>query len=313
MKPPRKQSPTVVCFGEALWDILPRGIFLGGAPLNVAYHLSRLGLDALLVSAVGRDFLGDEALRRINNWGLRDDFVIRRRRRSTGKVRASLDAAGAARYEIAERVAWDHVAVPRTLRARPAPAAIVYGTLAMRGSANRVAAMDLLTRWPETLRVLDLNLRSPFDRGVGVRFALGHAQLIKLNAEELARLSGKPVGSETQLRSAAQKVAAAHGIAHVCVTAGARGAGVLWSDQWFWESGRPVAVRDTIGAGDAVLAAFLAALFKRKATPQTALCSACRHGEFVAACDGATPPYSCDANGRPRPEPSTPLSRGNER
>lgn len=294
-----KVSPTIVCFGEALWDILPRGIFLGGAPLNVAYHLSRLGVQALPVSALGRDFLGDEALRRIAAWGIRTEFVTRVRRRPTGVVRATLDGAGVARFEIAQKVAWDRIKIPRQLRRMDAPQAIVYGSLALRGSGNRVAAMDLLTRWPDTLRVLDLNLRAPFDRGAGVRFALSYAQLLKLNDEELARMTAKPVASVTQLQAAARDFAQSHGVARVCVTAGARGAGLLWGDAWFWEPARPVVVRDTVGAGDAFLAGFLAAHLQRRETPRDALRAACRLGEFVAARDGATPPYRCNSRGVP--------------
>lgn len=295
----KRLSPTIVCFGEALWDILPRGIFLGGAPLNVAYHLSRLGVRALPVSAVGRDFLGDEALRRIAAWGIRTEFVTRVRRKPTSVVRANLDAAGVARFEIAQKVAWDRIKIPRQLRRMDAPQAIVYGSLALRGSGNRIAAMDLLTKWPDTLRVLDLNLRVPFDRGAGVRFALSYAQLLKLNDDELARMTAKPVTSESQLEIAARKFAKSHDVARVCVTAGARGAGLLWGDEWFWEPARPVVVRDTVGAGDAFLAAFLAAHLERKETPRDALRAACRLGEFVAARDGATPPYRCNSRGVP--------------
>src|SRR3954471_16835981 len=92
---------TVVCFGEVLWDCLPKGIFLGGAPINAAYHLSRQGLNALPVTAVGRDFLGGEVLRRIAGWGLDSRAITRDRRRPTGTVVATLDARGSASYEFA--------------------------------------------------------------------------------------------------------------------------------------------------------------------------------------------------------------------
>jgi fructokinase len=98
----RKRTPlSIACFGEVLWDILPQGIFLGGAPMNVAYHLTRHGVRAIPITAVGRDFLGDEALRRIAAWPAETTFVTRHRRRPTGVVRASLDARGVASYEIA--------------------------------------------------------------------------------------------------------------------------------------------------------------------------------------------------------------------
>src|SRR5882672_1979392 len=102
---------TVVCFGEVLWDCLPKGLFLGGAPINAAYHLAKQGFRVLPVSAVGRDFLGEEALRRIASWGLEVRYITRHLRRPTGTVRAALDQAGIATYQITRDVAWDHIAV----------------------------------------------------------------------------------------------------------------------------------------------------------------------------------------------------------
>lgn len=299
MPPSHAQPPLIACFGEVLWDILPRGLFLGGAPLNVAYHASRLGLRARPISAVDRDFLGDEALRRIRDWGLETTFIHRLDDKPTGTVRATLDARGAATFAIAQRVAWDHILVPTALRRAEAPNAIVYGTLALRAASNRNALTELLAAWPAALRVLDLNLRTPHDHGIGVKLALSHAQFVKLNDEELARMTDRPTRTLAQLETAARRFAAMHDLSQICVTAGARGAGLLWSRQWHWEPSRPVAVRDTVGAGDAFLAGFLSAHLMRKESPQAALASACRLGEFVAARDGATPPYRCDARGRP--------------
>jgi fructokinase len=295
----KARSITIACFGETLWDILPRGIFLGGAPVNVAYHLSRLGLRALPVSTVGNDFLGNEALRRIAGWGVEATFIARRRRRPTGTVRATLDNRGVAKYKIVERVAWDRIQAPRSLLQMRPPVAIVYGSLALRSTANRRTLIRLLAAWPATLRVLDLNLRPPFDEGIGVQVALRHAQFIKLNDEELARMTGRPGRTLAQLESGARHFANVHQCARICVTAGERGAGLLWSGQWWWEEAQPIAVRDTIGAGDAFLAGFLAAHLGRSESPRNALARACRHGEFVAAHDGATPPYAMDARGQP--------------
>lgn len=290
----------MICFGEALWDILPRGIFLGGAPLNVAYHLSRQGVRVLPVTAVGRDFLGDEALRRVRAWGVDLRGVARLAGSvGTGIVRAELDARGVASYRIARDVAWDRIPLPRGRI--EAPVAIVYGTLALRSAANRRTLDELFARWPRAQRVLDINLRPPFDRGEAVEFALQRAQLVKLNDDELGRLVGGRPRSPRALQRAAAEFAGARRIERVCVTAGARGAGLWWREQWSWEPGRPVAVRDTVGSGDAFLAALLAGLWGRQVSPTVALANACRLGEFVAMSDGATPPYRCDSRGRPRP------------
>lgn len=290
----------MICFGEALWDVLPRGIFLGGAPLNVAYHLSRHGIRALPVSAVGRDFLGDEIRRRATGWGLDLRFVARLAGRPTGTVQAVLDAHGAASYRIERRVAWDRIRAPRTRRGVAAPAAIVFGSLALRERPNRAALARLFALWPDARRVLDINLRRPFDRGEPVAWALRHAQFVKLNDEELGQLTGMRVDTAPGLARAARTFAQRHHVAHVCVTAGARGAGLWWERRWYWAPGRRVAVRDTVGSGDAFLAALLAGLWKRGELPPVALAKACRLGEFMAMNDGATPPYRCDARGNPR-------------
>lgn len=291
---------SILCFGECLWDVLPRGIFLGGAPLNVAYHLSRHGVRSVPVSAVGTDFLGDEAIRRINQWDVDARFVSRCTGVSTGTVSATFDRKGAARYRIAENAAWDRISLSGVLLRQPAPAAIVFGTLALRETLNRRALHRLATVWPLALRVLDLNLRAPFDRGEAITFALKQAQVVKLNDAELARMV--PVSSPTavQWERSARKFAERYAMKRVCVTAGAAGAGLLWDERWYWEEGRPTVVRDTIGAGDAFLAALLAALLGEHRSPARALASACRLGEFVASRDGATPSYVLDARRRPR-------------
>ncbi|WP_414662361.1 PfkB family carbohydrate kinase [Horticoccus sp. 23ND18S-11] len=298
---PRASSApaAIVCFGEALWDILPRGIFLGGAPLNVAYHLSRHGADVIPISAVGRDFLGDEAIRRIAAWKIPTTHLQRHRTLPTGTVHAKVDSHGAASYTITRSVSWDSIAFPRSLNARVVPAAIVYGSLALRGPSNRRTLQRLFAAWPDAVRVLDVNLRQPFDRGPGLRLALDSAQLLKLNHEELARLTSQPIKDVAAIEAAARRLAQSRHLQGVCVTAGARGAGLWWKGQWFWEQGRPVAVKDTIGAGDAFLGALLANLMVRSDSPAKALAQACRMGEFVAARDGATPPYRCNTRGEP--------------
>ena len=282
----------VLCFGEALWDVLPRGIFLGGAPLNAAYHLSRHGVPVRLLSAVGNDFLGLEVRRRLQVWELGDSDITTHPRLPTGTVLATLDANGSATYRIERNVAWDRIAANRTLLAKSAPKAIVYGTLALRGSENRRTLQRVLDRWPGTLRVLDLNLRSPFDRGSAISFALKRAGLLKLNDDELKRLTAMSVRSPASIRKAALRCANAHSLAGLCVTAGSSGAGLLWKGAWHWESGRKVEVRDTVGAGDSFLGALVSGLVVRGISPKQALARACRIGEFVATCDGATPPYT---------------------
>lgn len=284
---------TLACFGEALWDVLPNGMFPGGAPLNVAYHLRQHGVDVRLLSAVGRDFLGDEILRRLEQWNVDGSHVARLAKWPTGIVRASVDEHGVPTYSIERRVAWDHIPVDSALRkgSQTVPAAVVFGTLALRGPSNRKSLDALISAWPATLRVVDLNLRPPFVSRQVVLFSLRRAHVLKLSDSELGTISTLPVRTQKELARAARLVSRIHGIPRVCVTAGPKGAGLLWDDAWVWEPGRTVKVQDTIGAGDAFLAALLSAILQDRAAPKQALAAACRMGEFVASKAGATPAY----------------------
>jgi len=285
--------PTVVCFGEILWDFLPRGAFPGGAPFNVAYHLHRLGLQAHLASAVGQDLLGHDLLHRLKHWGLETDGVTRHLGLPTGHVRAVLDTSGSATYEIATEVAWDQI-IPGedTTRAVFGARALVFGSLAQRSPVNRAALDRLLAILPATgQRVLDVNLRAPHDNLNLVRDLARRATLLKLNTHEAARLTEQQPGFGRE-ENQARILAGETGCPTVCITAGDDGAGILSLDRWHWVQARPVVVRDTVGAGDAFTAGLIAGLILHQEPPAVALERACRLGEYVATQDGATPDYS---------------------
>lgn len=292
-------TPRILCFGEILWDFLPRGLFPGGAPHNVAYHLHQLGLQPFLVSAIGRDLLGDELVRRLRHWGLNLDGLSRHQGLPTGYVTATLGATGDAHYDITPSVAWDQIPLGEdAIRAAMGARALVFGSLAQRSPANRAALHRLLTILPPTAeRVFDVNLRPPHDDLALVLQLARQATLLKLNAAEAARLNDDRPGFGRE-EPHARALAARTGCPSVCVTAGARGAGLLENDRWHWEPARTVIVADTVGAGDAFLAALLAHRLAADA-PARALACACRLGEFVATQPGATPDYRADGAGNP--------------
>lgn len=288
----------MLCFGEILWDFLPAGLFPGGAPFNVAYHLHRLGAQVHLVSAVGRDLLGDELLRRLSHWGLDTDAITRHQGLPTGYVVATLNDTGDASYEITPSVAWDQILINEdATRAAMQARALVFGSLAQRMPFNRAALERLLAVIPaEAWRVFDVNLRPPHDDLDLVHHLARQATLLKLNAAEAARLvdggDEEPGREEADARALADR----SGCPTVCVTAGARGAGLLRAGSWHWESGRAVAVADTIGSGDSFLAALVTHLLTGRLSDGESLAHACRLGEWVASQRGATPAY----------DPSTP-------
>jgi fructokinase len=287
---------TVLCFGEILWDCLPHGDFLGGAPFNVAYHLHRLGARALMVSCVGRDDFGREALHRVAGRGLAREFIAEDAARATGTVRVQLDARGNASYVFADPAAWDFIPVTDALLARAATSdAVVFGSLALRHEFNR-ASLGRLLAVAGPLKVFDVNLRPPYDDLELVRELTRRADVLKLNDGELARLTGRssiPPDDATMLANAARELAQATACRSICVTRGEHGA--LWwrAGEVFTAAAPKVAVRDTIGAGDAFTAAFTLGLVNGEAArdPQTLLARACRLGAFVASQDGAQPDY----------------------
>jgi fructokinase len=282
----------VLCFGEVLWDFLPHGTFPGGAPFNVAYHLHRLAVPVRPISAVGRDDLGEQLLQRLAQWGVSTSAISRHATLPTGRVSATLSPQGDAQYVIARDVAWDRITLgPDTLKAAVTSPALVFGSLALRSAENRAVLKQLMAALPvNAWRVFDVNLRAPHDDLALVREFASSANVLKLNATEAARWVDA-TESPGQEESHARALAAQFKAALICITAGERGAGLLRANRWTWVSARRIAVADTVGAGDAFLAAFLCSLLRTAHTDTEMLSAACRLGEWVAAHPGATPDY----------------------
>lgn len=284
--------PPVLCFGEILWDLLPHGAFPGGAPFNVAYHLHRLGVPVLPVSAVGSDDLGAQLLLRLDAWGVSTAAIARHPTAPTGRVTATLGLSGDAHYTIARDVAWDEIAVETAVGVAASAPALVFGSLSLRSTANRRSLARLVAALPPAAwRVFDVNLRAPHDDLELVRRTAPLANVLKLNAAEAARLAANAAESPGREETDARTLAAQLGVTTVCITAGARGAGLLRADRWTWVPACAVVVADTVGAGDAFLAAFLAGLLRGQRTDTELVNRACRLGEWVASRPGATPDY----------------------
>jgi fructokinase len=248
----------ILCVGEVVWDALPAGLFLGGAPLNVACHLRAAGQPVSMVSRVGADHLGDEALRRMTRYGVGTDLVQVDRALPTGLVRVTVDSSGNAKYDIVEPAAWDAIAPTDALLERAAEAsAIVFGILAQRTAVTRGTIEHL---WEtHALRVLDVNLRPPYEDPDIVRRSLHHADVVKMNDDEMRRMA-EWFDLDGSVREMAASLADTFSCHTVCITRGRDGA-ALWRDgRWAEHPGFDVEVRDTVGAGDAFLAVLLAGL-----------------------------------------------------
>jgi len=297
----------ILCVGEVVWDALPAGLFLGGAPFNVACHLSAAGLPVALVSRVGRDHLGDEVIRRAAWYGVDTTLVQRDDVRPTGLVRVTVDDVGAASYEIVDPAAWDAIAATPELLDRAASArAIVFGSLAQRSEVSRRTIERL---WEtDALLVFDAKLRPPHDDPAVVRRSLEHAVMVKVTEPELRQLAEWFALDDDSIAQTAESVATMFGCDIVSVTRGREGSG-LWHDgRWTEQPGFEVEVRDTVGAGDAFLAVLLAGLL-RGTDDRTLLRHANLAGAYVATQSGAVPTDQPAASGAPPAEEPAPKPR----
>ena len=279
----------IACFGEMLWDVLPTGRQPGGAPLNVAVHLHNFGLDARIISRVGHDDLGAELLAFVEGKGLNTGCVQRSETHLTGVVKANVSNSKEVTYQIVKPVAWDYIKYDEALRELVETSeAFVFGSLAARQAPSRETLYRLLQQAP--LKVFDVNLRPPHYTRDGVTYLLNQADLVKLNHHELAEIMnwfGVSADEDTALRWLAERFQ----LQAVCVTKGADGA-VLWVGQALYRSpGIAVQVQDTIGSGDAFLAALLRGWLAGQAPPDY-LAFACAAGSLVASFQGATPSIS---------------------
>ncbi|MBL9175589.1 MAG: carbohydrate kinase [Verrucomicrobiales bacterium] len=281
--------PCVVCLGEVLWDLLPSGPQLGGAPANLACHVAQLGGTAILLSRVGRDDRGRKARAGLRDRGVRLELLQEDPILPTGTVSVELDDSGHPRFTIVEHVAWDHLeATPDTLDAVRGAMAVCFGTLAQRSPVSRQTIGELLQASPPgALRLCDINLRDPFHTPEVIESSLRAANALKLNETELPVL-GRIFGFPGEPRAAVEALATRFNLGSVLLTLGAAGSRV-WSDgRWVAESGRNVAVRDTVGAGDSFTAAFVLARLLHWPMAD-ALKSATEIAAYVCTQSGATP------------------------
>lgn len=282
---------TVLCFGEVLWDAFGDVKKAGGAPMNVAWHLMQQGIPVYMASRVGMDPSGDELIGFLKESDLYSTLIQRDEQLPTCEVTVQLDENHHAQYVIPEPVAWDNIQPEQELTNKAKEVdAIVFGTLANRGATTRNTLFTLLDDNTGPLRVFDVNLRAPHysEDTIGTMAAM--ADVVKMNEEEADLLIGTSNGDLKDKITEFQKKFHSKTI---CVTRGGNGA-ILWHNDEFYEHpGFKVEVADTVGAGDAFLAALIAGLLEER-PPQQILNKACAIGAFVASHRGANPVYDAD-------------------
>lgn len=285
-----EQRPFVIGVGELLWDVLPSGRRMGGAPVNFTYYAARGGCRALAVSALGRDASGDELLGEFRRIGL-DDALVQRNGFPTGSVDVKVDSQGVPTYDIHENVAWDHIeADAATLEAVSKADAVCWGSLAQRGEVSRGSILTMVDAAPEeALRVFDINLRQDYYDPETVTASLRRADLFKLNEDELVTLSSfYALCGEAEVRL--RRLCEMFRLRYVVYTEGAVGSTVVCGDGAVSRIPTPhVEVADTVGAGDSFTATFVAMLLQGH-TLRESHARAVEVAAEVCTCHGAIMP-----------------------
>ena len=279
----------VVSIGEILWDFLPEGRRLGGAPANFAYHAAVQGMNACAVSAVGNDQAGQDILSALKSKKLRTEYVYTLPEHPTGTVTVEL-AGGIPSYTIHEQAAWDYIPFTDELAQLAKQAdAVCFGTLAQRNAVSAATIRDFLnsTR-PDCLKVCDVNLRGNFFSAELIDASLRHCDLLKISDEELpaaAELLGMTCSSKAFISGLTER----YNLKYAVLTKGKDGS-IFYDGNEFREF--PVynygAVVDTVGCGDSFCAVFLAGLLSCR-LPEEAMLNAAKVAGFVASRSGALP------------------------
>ena len=255
-------SNIVTGIGEVLWDVLPEGKKLGGAPANFAYHVSQFGFESRIVSAIGPDMLGEELLSGLGDKGL--DCMIETVPYPTGTVQVELDGNGIPRYDIRQDVAWDNIPFTPGLEAlAKTTGAVCFGSLAQRSPVSRDTINRFIDAMPEgSLRIFDINLRQNFYTKDIVCNSMRKCNILKINDEELetvSRMFELPDGTQ---QSRAKALLSMFGLKALILTCGATGSHVFTKRETSYIATPQVEVADTVGAGDSFTAAFVSGLLK---------------------------------------------------
>jgi fructokinase len=292
----------VVGLGELLWDLLPEGARLGGAPANFAVMAGRLGNRAVVASRVGADALGKQARETLDSLPVESGLLESDREYATGTVTVEI-RNGEPEYRIHEPVAWDQLTLTPEWRELAGMAdAVCFGTLAQRAEVSRRAILGFLDETRrECVRVFDVNLRTPYWSGEVLRDSLGRATILKLNASELPLVltgtgaSPYPTAAEDdgEVLRGARRLLEGYPMELVCVTLGARGSLLVTREKHDRHSGLAAKVKDTVGAGDAFTAALTH--YYLEGAPLAVLNEAGnRWGAWVASQAGGMPPLPAE-------------------
>lgn len=293
------QKNVIVGMGEALWDVLPEGKKLGGAPANFAYHVSQFGLPSVVVSAIGHDRLGEEILDQFDQKQLNAD--VAEVPYPTGTVQVTLDDKGIPSYEIKEGVAWDNIPFTPALEdlARRARA-VCFGSLAQRSAVSRQTIhrfLEAMPNDPDTLKIFDINLRQNFYSKETLIESMEQCNVLKLNDEELVTISRMMEWPGINLEDKCWILLGRFDLKMLILTCGVNGSYVFTPGHKSFVPTPQVEVADTVGAGDSFTATFVAAILKGLPV-KDAHRLAVDASAFVCTQNGAMPQFPAELRDR---------------
>lgn len=285
-----QDKPLIAGFGEILWDLLPSGKQLGGAPANFAYHCSTLGAEAYPVSCTGNDEPGAEIRELLRQKGISDDFLSVDPEHPTGTVTVILGNEGIPSYVIHEQVAWDFIPVNEKMTSLATRLdAVCYGSLAQRSETSRQTLRLFLERLsPHCLKVFDINLRQHYYLPEIIKESLQISDILKLNDGELEVLTPLLELSGTEGEKLSQLLSRFK-LQLVALTKGEKGSVLMTPSAFSEVEAPPVEIADTVGAGDAFTAALTVGWLKKEPLKKIHR-NANRLAAWVCSCHGAMPP-----------------------
>lgn len=285
-------KPKILSLGEVLWDLFPAGARFGGAPANFACHAANLGGDVTMVSAVGDDERGREAVKILDGFGIDTSLIQIAPEAPTGSVGIMLDGKGKPTFTIHEGSAWDGITWTPELESRITETdAIYFGTLGQRGETSCATIRRVLRLAAERgiVRVLDVNLRRPFYDATLIRDSISLSSVLKISDDELPEVAAAcGLALDANPRDTLHSLLKNCGLDVVVMTRGAEGALLVSADETVDQPGIPTTVVDTVGAGDSFTGAFVVGLLRGDAHADI-LRKACETAAYVCSQPGAVP------------------------
>ena len=284
-------SKKVLCFGEALWDNFPDYKEIGGAPLNVAFHLKKLGVNTQFITRVGEDKMGSQILEFLNKVNFDNSLIQEDNKYNTGEVNISLDKSKSANYIIKYPCAWDKIEMSdHYIKVVKNSDFFVFGSLISRDKISRETLLKLIDH--ANFKIFDVNIRDPYYDFELISFLMQKSNMIKFNEEELERISKDLGVISNSIENKIIEISKMTSTELICLTLGEKGV-VFYDSKFHYQDAINTKVLNTVGAGDSFLAMLIEGIISNK-KPELFLKRAAALSSFVCSKYGPNPEYNKD-------------------